>query len=185
MDQPTNDFECAVGAVLKEKGYQVAAQVGVAGFFIDLAVKHPAKAGTFLLGIECDGASYHSGRSARDRDRLRQEILENLGWNIHRVWSTDWFRSRDSEVRRLLRHIEDLLAADPVYQMERLKVSRSEALRRRLTALREEVITPAFPDSPAEKNLLRPELLEEFVAKRPRTKDEWFQRIAQPLRAGG
>jgi very-short-patch-repair endonuclease len=145
VDQPTNDFECSVGAVLKENGYQVAAQVGVAGFFVDLGVKHPTKAGTFLLGIECDGASYHSARSARDRDRLRQEILENLGWKIHRVWSTDWFRSRDSEIRRLLRRIEDLLEADPVYQVERLKVSRTETLRQRLTALREQEITPALP----------------------------------------
>ena len=184
VDQPTNDFECSVGAVLKENGYQVVAQVGVAGFFIDLGVKHPTRAGTFLLGIECDGASYHSGRSARDRDRLRQEILENLGWKIHRVWSTDWFRSRDSEIRRLLRHIEDLLAADPTYQMERLKISRTEALRQRLTALRDEEIAPAFPDSPAEKSLLTPDLLEEFIAKRPKTKDEWFRRIPQPLRAG-
>jgi hypothetical protein len=117
----------------------------VAGFFVDLGVKHPTKAGTFLLGIECDGASYHSARSARDRDRLRQEILENLGWKIHRVWSTDWFRSRDSEIRRLLRRIEDLLEADPVYQVERLKVSRTETLRQRLTALREQEITPALP----------------------------------------
>jgi len=109
-DQPTNDFERSVGSVLKEKGYEVVPQVGVAGFFIDLGVKHPTKPGAFLLGIECDGASYHSGRSARDRDRLRQEILENLGWKIHRVWSTDWFRSRDSEVKRLLRRVEELVS---------------------------------------------------------------------------
>lgn len=96
-DQPTNDFERSIAAVLKEKGYNVVPQVGVAGFFIDLGVKHPAKAGAFLLGVECEGASYHSGRSARDRDRLRQEILVNLGWKIHRIWSTDWFKSRDSE----------------------------------------------------------------------------------------
>ncbi len=109
VDQPTNDFERSVGAVLKEKGYEGVPQVGVAGFFIDLGVRHPAKPGTFLLGIECDGASYHSGRSARDRDRLRQEILENLGWKIHRIWSTDWFKSRDSEIHRLYGRIEELL----------------------------------------------------------------------------
>jgi hypothetical protein len=73
--QPTNDFERSVGAVLKEKGFEVVPQVGIAGFFVDLAVRHPTKPGTYVLGIECDGASYHSGRSARDRDRLRQEIL--------------------------------------------------------------------------------------------------------------
>jgi very-short-patch-repair endonuclease len=100
-DQPANDFEQSVGGVLRDKGYEVVPQVGVAGFFIDLGVKHPAKPGAFLLGIECDGAGYHSARSARDRDRLRQEILENLGWKIHRIWSSDWFKSRDSEIRRL------------------------------------------------------------------------------------
>lgn len=113
IDQPTNDFERSVGDALKEKGYDVVPQIGVAGFFIDLGVRHPAKAGAFLLGIECDGASYHSGRSARDRDRLRQEILENLGWKIHRIWSTDWFKSRDGEIKRLLRSIEELLENDP------------------------------------------------------------------------
>jgi len=112
LSQSTNDFERSVGAVLKEKGYAVVPQVGVAGFFIDLGVRHPVKAGAFLLGIECDGASYHSGRSAGDRDRLRQEILTNLGWKIHRIWSTDWFKSRDSEVRRMLRRIEELLESD-------------------------------------------------------------------------
>ena len=146
-------------------------------------MKHPSKGGTYLLGIECDGASYHSGRSARDRDRLRQEILENLGWKIHRVWSTDWFKSRDNEIRRLLKRIDDLLAADPHYQAEKRRVSRAEALRQRLIALRDEEIAPAFPESPPEKSLLSPELLEEFIQRRPKTKDDWLK-FPQPLRTG-
>src|ERR1700730_15096012 len=141
-DQPTNDFERSVGAVLKENGYVVVPQIGVAGFFIDLGVRHPAKAGAFLLGIECDGASYHSGRSARDRDRLRQEILENLGWKSHRIWSTDWFKSRDSEIKRLLRSIEELLVNDPAYRKEQQKIGRIESLRQRLITLRETEIKP-------------------------------------------
>jgi very-short-patch-repair endonuclease len=112
-EQPTNDFERSIGSVLKEDGFDVVPQVGVAGFFFDLAVRHPVKPGTFLLGIECDGASYHSGRSARARDRLRQEILENLGWKIYRIWSTDWFKSRATEITRLLKYIEGMLATDP------------------------------------------------------------------------
>ncbi len=182
LDQPTNDFERSVGAVLKEKGYEVVAQVGVAGFFIDLAVKHPDKAGAFLLGIECDGASYHSGRSARDRDRLRQEILENLGWKIHRVWSTDWFKSRDSEIKRLLRSIEALLEADPTYREQRHKVNRTESLRQRLVRLRDTELTPAFPNSPVENSLLRSDLLEEFIEKRPKSRDDWFRKIPLQFR---
>ena len=84
-------FETAVAAALRHRGYDIEHQVGSAGFHIDLAVVDPKRPGRYLLGIECDGASYHSARSARDRDRLRQQVLEGLDWNIHRIWSTDWF----------------------------------------------------------------------------------------------
>lgn len=94
-------FEEEVRLALEERGYEVAAQVGQAGFFIDLAVIDPAQPGRYLLGIECDGATYHSALSARDRDRLRQQVLEGLGWKIHRVWSTDWFHNPAREIDRL------------------------------------------------------------------------------------
>ena len=94
-------YEEAVAARLRTRGHDVAHQVGSAGFFIDLAVVDPARPGRYLLGIECDGASYHSARSARDRDRLRQQVLEGLGWKIHRIWSTDWFRDPDQELDRV------------------------------------------------------------------------------------
>lgn len=107
--EPANEHEAAIGTILKENGFDVVPQVGVSGYFIDLAVRHPTREGTFLLGIEFDGKSYHSGRSARDRDRLRQMTLESQGWKIHRIWSTDWFKNRDAEVDRLLRKTRDLL----------------------------------------------------------------------------
>ena len=94
-------FEEAVAARLRTRGHDVDHQIGSAGFFIDLAVVDPAKPGRYLLGIECDGASYHSARSARDRDRLRQQVLEGLGWTIHRIWSTDWFRNPEQELGRV------------------------------------------------------------------------------------
>ncbi|MDP9411945.1 MAG: DUF3320 domain-containing protein, partial [Actinomycetota bacterium] len=103
---PDSPFEEAVLRALRDLGYEVDPQVGSAGFFVDLAVKDPEKPGRYLLGVECDGATYHSARSARDRDRLRQEVLEGLGWRIHRIWSTDWFSSPDSEMRRLVEAIE-------------------------------------------------------------------------------
>ena len=85
-------FEESVYAFLTENGYVVHKQVGCKGYRIDLAVVNPEIPGEYLIGVECDGATYHSSRVARDRDRLRQEILEGLGWRITRVWSTDWFR---------------------------------------------------------------------------------------------
>ena len=99
-------FEKEVSDLLIENGYQVEPQVGVAGFFVDIAIRHPARTDYFVLGIECDGASYHSAKSARDRDRVRQEILQQLGWELHRVWSTDWFNARDREARRLLERVK-------------------------------------------------------------------------------
>ena len=94
-------FEEAVARELGRRGHQVDHQVGSAGFFVDLAVVDPDRRGRYLLGVECDGASYHSARSARDRDRLRQQVLEGLGWTIHRIWSTDWFMNPDREMERL------------------------------------------------------------------------------------
>ena len=74
-----------VQPIVRSAGYDIVPQVGVAGFFIDVGVKDPSHPGRFLAGIECDGATYHSAKSARDRDRLRQEILETHGWKIYRV----------------------------------------------------------------------------------------------------
>jgi very-short-patch-repair endonuclease len=106
---PGSDFEIAVLEGLRSLGYACDPQVGASGYFIDLAVRDPEQSGRYLLGIECDGATYHSTPSARDRDRLRQDILEEkLGWVIERVWSTDWFRDPDAELERLRRRIEDL-----------------------------------------------------------------------------
>ncbi|MBB4188957.1 very-short-patch-repair endonuclease [Sinorhizobium terangae] len=99
-------FEEQVMAALQERGYQVHPQVGIAGFFIDLAVADEAVPGRYLIGIECDGASYHDSRSARDRDRLRQAVLEDHGWTIHRIWSSDWFQRPKAELDRLIAAIE-------------------------------------------------------------------------------
>ena len=99
-------FEEQVAASLEACGYKVDTQVGTAGFFIDLAIRDPAQPGRYLLGVECDGAAYHSARSARDRDRLRQQVLEDQAWRIHRIWSTDWFRQPQKEIRRLADAIE-------------------------------------------------------------------------------
>ncbi len=105
-------FEEAVAGRLRERGHDVSHQVGSAGFFIDLAVVDPERPGRYLLGIECDGASYHSARSARDRDRLRQQVLEGLGWKIHRIWSTDWFRDPERELGRVEEAISSVRTAE-------------------------------------------------------------------------
>ncbi len=110
---PDSEFEEQVLRQLTGLGHVVHTQVGSAGFFLDLAVVDPLHSGRYVLGIECDGARYHSARSARDRDRLRQSVLEGLGWRIHRIWSTDWFHNPDEELRKVVQAIETAQAVGP------------------------------------------------------------------------
>jgi very-short-patch-repair endonuclease len=110
---PESPFEEEVIDVLRGWGYEVQPQVGVAGFRIDMAVRHPGAPGTYALGIECDGAMYHSSRAARDRDRLREAVLRDLGWRLHRIWGTDWYRNRRDAMARLRAAVEAACAEDP------------------------------------------------------------------------
>ena len=102
-------FEEAVYDFLQSKGYNVVTQVGCSGFRIDMAVKHPTQSGKFAIGIECDGAAYHSSRTARERDRLRQAVLEDMGWTIYRIWSTDWIKDQKTEEEKLINAVEKAL----------------------------------------------------------------------------
>ena len=90
--QTDSPFEDHVIEAVKSLGYEAVPQVGVSSYFIDIGVKHPSYPFGYICGVECDGATYHSSKSARDRDRLREEVLNRLGWDLHRIWSTDWFR---------------------------------------------------------------------------------------------
>jgi very-short-patch-repair endonuclease len=100
-------FEHEVMTALIERGLQVVPQVGVAGYRIDLGVVDPDAPGRFVCGIECDGVAYHSSETARDRDRLRHQVLEARGWTLLRVWSTDWFKDRSGQVERIVRLVEE------------------------------------------------------------------------------
>ena len=99
-DEAMNDFEADIYEALTARGLKVTPQVGCSSFRIDFGVCHPTEPGRFVLAIEADGATYHSSYTARDRDRLRQQMLENLGWTFHRIWSTDWFQRRHEEIER-------------------------------------------------------------------------------------
>ena len=121
--EPGSVFEEYVIEQIRSMGYEAVPQVGVAGYFIDIGVKHPDWPHGFLLGVECDGASYHSAKSARDRDRLRQEVLERLGWHFHRIWSTDWFNDPAKEGARLREKIIsrlETLKASPINQLAKV-----------------------------------------------------------------
>ncbi|RMO85955.1 putative DNA helicase [Pseudomonas syringae pv. philadelphi] len=103
-------FEEAVAQGLRRLGWQVVPQIGVSRFRIDLGVVHPDRPGDYLAGVECDGATYHSAATARDRDKVRGAILNGLGWNLVRLWSTEWWVDKEGALQRLHAALNDLLA---------------------------------------------------------------------------
>lgn len=106
---PDSEFVQMVASQLRSAGYAVNHQVGCSGYRIDLGILDPNNPGRYLLGVECDGAAYHRAATARDRDKLRQLILEGLGWRLYRIWSTDWWHDCGAETRKLLAFIDGLL----------------------------------------------------------------------------
>ena len=116
---PESRFEERVASVVRELGYEVETQLGQSGYRIDIAVRSRTNPGSYMLAIECDGASYHSHVSARDRDRIRQQVLEDRGWRIHRIWSTDWFSSNPEDRKAKLK--------DAIEDAERLETKRQDS----------------------------------------------------------
>jgi len=206
--EPDSDFEIAVMRALEEHGYECEPQVGVAGFFIDLAVKDPGQPGRFLMGIECDGATYHSAKSVRDRDRLRQDILEDLGWNISRIWSTDWFKNPEAclipiieklENLKTVKSEEDILAEtaftqDNVDEKSHIHHDNVDeknnvplkflSLEDRLLSFHRETICKEQPEVEPEKQLLRRVLLNSLLEHQPCSKGEFLEMIPMYLRSG-
>lgn len=202
--KPDSDFEVAVIDALERHGYQCEPQVGVAGFFIDLAVRDPGQPGRYLMGIECDGATYHSAKSARDRDRLRQSVLEQLGWQIRRIWSVDWFRNAKLQLEPILQELAALRtepkaevgleqAEDEVIQQvaeeqaehaERIAQQSGVSLREKLLYLDQQIIRPALPNTPDYRRLLRPAMLEALLEFKPVDRSELQQMLPGYLREG-
>jgi very-short-patch-repair endonuclease len=148
-------FERDVLQALTQRGASLVPQVGVSGYRIDFGVLDPAVAGRFVCGLECDGVAYHASATARDRDRLRQQVLEARGWTIHRVWSTDWFKDREGQIQRLLGLIQtarqnaqavaDAEAAAEANAQERRRQAESQAAEADVAAL----LAPSAVAAPA------------------------------------
>ncbi|MGA0601510.1 DUF3320 domain-containing protein [Caulobacter sp. KR2-114] len=139
-------FEQAVANALRDRGWTVVPQVGVSKFRIDLGVVHPDRPGDYLAGVECDGATYHSAATARDRDKVRASILENLGWKLLRVWSTEWWTDRERAADKTHQALEALLEAD--------RVTRAQAESAGAAAIDElPAVTPEDNGPPPESSL--------------------------------
>tara|TARA_Y100001933_G_scaffold184915_1_gene183737 strand:+ start:95 stop:5113 length:5019 start_codon:yes stop_codon:yes gene_type:complete len=124
--KPENKFEEVIMNSLLKRGYEVDAQVGCLSYSIDLCIKDPRDNSRYLLAVECDGASYHSSYSARVSDRLRQQVLENLGWNVFRIWSTDWWRSPNQQLDLLDQKIKNLIKDNNQSESIKIKINSSE-----------------------------------------------------------
>lgn len=105
-------FEVAVARSLQDRGWIVHPQVGVSAYRIDLGIVHPNKPGIYLAGIECDGAMYHSSAYARERDKIRQGVLEGLGWRLFRIWSTDWWTNKNKALEEIDKYLHEILEAE-------------------------------------------------------------------------
>jgi hypothetical protein len=101
-----NSFGDSIIKILNKYGYQAVSNLGVSGVFLDLAVKSTKNPNDFVLAIECDGSNYNNSKSLRDRERLKNDVLKNLGWNLYRIWSADWYKNREYEISKLLEVIE-------------------------------------------------------------------------------
>lgn len=138
-------FEEEVASALRDHGFEIHPQIGSEGYRIDIGIVDPAHPGRYLLGVECDGATYHAARSARDRDKLRQRVLEKRGWRLHRIWSHDWWQDRDGEVRRLLAAIESapLEVEEPEDEVADVIVQESDRESQSTGKTREYISAPA------------------------------------------
>jgi very-short-patch-repair endonuclease len=131
LDKPAlNPFEIDVRDTLTRHGLKLTAQYGTSGYWIDFAVQHPLQAGRYVLAVECDGATYHSSQSARDRDRLRQEQLERQGWRFHRIWSSEWFHNKEACAAKAVSAYHDAVrVADDGQQPQRAQAPHGEGSR--------------------------------------------------------
>lgn len=201
--EPDSDFEISVINIINKLGYDCHPQVGVSKYRIDIGVVNPKSPGEYLLGVECDGAAYHSSISARDRDRLRQENLERKGWKIHRIWSTDWFHSREVEIDKLDRmikstleeyaieyknktlnsaklekdnNVHELIGSDYEEEQEEEKIELKEALNR----FWEKHISRDYPEK--QNSILNDEVVAYLIKAKPTTDTEWFKAVPHNIR---
>ena len=181
--KPDSDFEIYVMEQIEKMGYQAVPQVGAAGYFIDIGVKHPDWDYGYIMGVECDGRQYHSSLSARDRDRLRQNILEKLGWSFHRIWSTDWFNTRDQEIKRLKTRLDE--------KLEDLKAGRKNIVNSTIEDLnlelrKEEISNLLDENSPDQNNVSKEINKEQFNTALENTKhskgtEEYYKEVSEIL----
>ena len=186
MGGADSPFEEAVTAALRQRGWTTVPQVGVSKFRIDLGIVHPDRPGDYLVGVECDGAAYHSAATARDRDKVRAAILEGLGWSLLRTWSTDWWVDRERAADRLHAQIEVALAVSRRAAEERAAAAAAAAVLQPAPTDAEELdlLAAAMVDEPAETSPIRsPSAMPDLTVVAEPEPHPAYARLADPLPA--
>ena len=204
--KPTSKFEIAVGNALKNLGYDIRYQIGVAGFRMDVAVVNPYKKSDYLCGIECDGSAYNSSKTTRDRDRIRHSVLKGMGWKIFRIWSTDWFYNSAQQLNVIKQELDTLIEAEKLkaelikpeekvveiqkkqYESEQLNEKTSPLFlnmneaRKKLEELRENVLKKESENFDEEKSILSDELINIYLEKLPIDNEDWLKCVPYETR---
>ncbi len=200
----SHHFAKAVTDALAKAGFDCVPRVGVAGYFLDLAVVDPNAPGRYLMAIECDGESYYRAKSVRDRDRLRRSVLQGLGWQVRRIWCTDWFKNPEAQLQPIIEQLQQLQKAQtiesPTVTSELQEIAIVNAfedelllaidefshiegtLQDKLQRFDEHVIATQHSDVGLGHKLLRPAMIEAFVQFRPVSKSEYREFIPAYLR---
>jgi very-short-patch-repair endonuclease len=172
-------FEEAVAGALASKGWNVQTQIGASSFRVDLGVVHPDAPGTYLCGVECDGATYHRSATARDRDMLREQVLRGLGWEIVRIWSTDWWIDRAGTLEKVHAELGHLLEVsrqlrNRVKEREAAEAEALEAIAKARAEPTSTTIEPAdLADSDSDSDELRADRPEKAAGRSPEATDQF------------
>ncbi len=190
VEYPQTPFEEDLVERLSFFGFKCNCRVGVAGYFIDVAVVDPNDEFSYLMGIECDGASYASAKSAQDRDCLREEVLRKLGWKLRRIWSPDWYSNSDGVIISIVDELRQLSEESKERNKDRHGVQQSlleiEEFKFDLPSRLQELsleIQKQFPKTPFQKRLLRKEMRELLIETNPTTMEEYRKYIPEYVRA--
>ena len=178
VSQSDDETHCAdafvrrVAQFLRSEGWKVRTNLGDSSYTLDIAVAHPEKAGHYLVGIECDGGTYRSARTVRDRDHLRCDVMKNMGWKLYRLWSAAWYKAPEETKRDLLEFLNGAMDSITEDQSPEIVSGSSEVMTETVTSLPAQV--PADPDNPYALELYREATLEELP-------EEQFPELTEPV----
>ncbi|MBG61372.1 MAG: AAA family ATPase [Woeseiaceae bacterium] len=192
---PDSDFEIDVARSLNRSGFKCEMQLGVDGFFLDIAVLHPDKEDQYIMCIECDGATYHSSVTARDRDRIRQEHLENLGWTVRRIWSTEWFNNSKRVIDPIINELNEIIKSEPKNQeiienqqqsneldQFKLILESDTPLEDKLTRFNDKIVKKEIPNTDDEERLLNKNIIKILVNELPQNREEFAEVTPEYMR---